>query len=343
MQRMIPKKTDLIFNVITFTEEYYNEFKKRLFLALQKHRSSRKTKAVHHLIENNNFCVALFTGNNEIVKVKANENKLFLIYLNAIYFADFASNEIIKIYSKIIEILNKIEDEEKVINDQRIYNLNKLKAEYNEWMKKFLDAFDYSKLIDGLYYGFLKFLFARVYQTNINLTKKFLLLNSQYLSNFIQYIYKKTTKISPDESLKEKINVITDFFILVYYFGDNISIALKKIEKAYGKEAVEFLRKSNHLKCENFDNLADILFETDTMKIQKNIFDMFFKKEFGELGYSLIKDNKVDFDAFLCSINHQNILFNAISINEKLSFQIEELILNEKSKIIFTKQIKKFI
>jgi hypothetical protein len=344
--RLLPSKQNVLINKIFFTEEFYNEFKKRLFLALQKYQSSRKTKIVHHLIENDNIEMVLFTGGDDdtlIGKIAYSENKLYTIYLNSLFFADYAGNEIVTIFSKIIDTITKLENEEKVITDQRIYNINKLKAEYNEWMQKFLDAFDYIKIIDGIYYMFLEFLFYRIYTSNITVTKKLLLLNSQYLSSFIQYIYRKTTKMSVDDALKEKINVISDFFILVYYYGDSVSIALKKIEKAYGKEAAEFLRKSNHLKCEHFDNLADILFETDTFKIQKNIFEMFFKKEFGELGYKLIKKNKTAADAFICSINHKNVLFNAIPINEKLSFQIEELILNEKAKIIITKQIKKFL
>ena len=343
--RMLPPVNSVIINKIDYTEEFYTELKKRLFLALQKYRSSRKTKVVHYLIENNNFDLILFSGDDSdlIGKFMAQENKLFSILLNVKYFADFASEDIVIIFGKIIETIDKINEEKNVISDQRIFNLNKLKEEYNNYMQKFLDSFDYTKIIDGIYYIFLKYLFFRVYNTNPISTKKFLLLNSQYLSKFIQYIYKKSTKMSVDEALKEKINIISDYFILAYYYGDSVHVALKKIEQVYNKDAVEFLRKSNHLKCENFENLADILFETDTLRIQKNIFDMFFKKEFGEVGFGLVKMSKTTFDAFVCSINHKNILFNAIPTDEKLSFMIEELISNEKSKILIPKQIKKFI
>jgi len=341
--RLYPDQKDSIMNGIVFTEEFYEEFKKRLFLAVQKHNSSRKTKIVHNLIENNNFDLVLFTGNDDIAKVRHIDNKLLTIYLNAIYFADFIGDGIVGVYSKIIDIIAKLDNEEKIMSTQRIYNITKLKEEYKKWMNKFLDSFDYSKIIDGLYYGFLKFLFTRAYKSNINITKKFLLLNSQYLSKFIQHIYLKTTKTNVDSFFKEKLNIITDFFVLVYYFGDSSMVALKKIEKAYGKDATEFLKKSNHLNCTDFENLADLLYETDIFKIQKNIFNMFFKKEFGEIGFKLLKDNKAELDSFLCSINHKNFLFNSISIDDKLSFNMEELILNDKSNIIFTKQIKKFI
>jgi len=343
--RMLPPVNNVIINKIEYTEEFYEELKKRLFLALQKYKSSRKTRIIHHIIENNNFDLVLFSGEDSelIGKFMAQENKLFSILLNVKVFADFASENIVLIFGKIIEIIDKINEEKNIISDQRIFNLNKLQEEYNKYMQKFLDAFDYTKIIDGLYYVFLKYLFFRVYNTNPTLTKKFLLLNSQYLSKFLQYIYKKSTRMSVDDVLKEKINIISDYFILAYYYGDSVPVALKKIEQVYNKDAVEFLRKSNHLKCEKFENLADILFETDTIKIQKNVFDMFFKKEFGELGFKLIQLSKTTFDAFVGSINHKSILFNAITTDEKLSFTIEELILNEKSKIIIPEQIKKFI
>ncbi len=344
MGRMLQEEKNFIINTIDYTPEFFEELKKRLFLALQKYQSSRKTRIVHQLIENNNFELALFAGENEYISLYSyKENRLFNIFLNITVFADYVGNDIISYFGKIMNVIEKINNEKDVISDQRIYNLTKLKAEYNDLMKKFLDGFDYSKIIDGLYYTYLKFLLKRIYSTNVGKTKKLLFLNSQYISSFIKFLYKKYTKTNLDNSIKEKINIICDFFVLVYYFGDNSGIALRKIEKAYNKEAVEFLRKSNHLHCNEFENIVDILFETDTLKIQKNIFNMFMKKEFGELGSKLIKKSKTTMDAFLCSLNHKNILFNAISINEELSFNIEELILNENSRILITKQIKKFI
>jgi len=342
--KMILPKDSVLINKIKFNEKFYEKFKKKLSVALQKYQSSRKTKIVHKLIENDNFDIGIFSGNssNDIGKIVHSENKLHIIYLNALLFADYVGDNIVTYFNKIIKITEKIDEEKEIISDQRIYNLNKLNKEYDEWMEKFIDAFDYTKLIDGLYYMFLYFLFFRVYERNIQKTNKFLAMNSDYLSKILIKGLKKVGR-STDQVIEKKLKVISDYFILVYYFGVNQNIALKKIEKAYDQSAAEFLRKSNHLKCNDFDDLAYILTETDTLKIQTNIFNMLFKKEFGELGYELIKKSKATCDSFLCSINHKNILFNSFSIDEKISFAIEEEVLNEQSKIVTPKQIKKFL
>jgi len=343
--RLFKMSKNVLINNINFSENYYEEFKKRLFLALQKSTSSRKTRAVHQIIENNLFDVGVFAGDaNEYLGVSLfKENRLFLITLNVEIFADYNTSGIVSLFQQIISTTKKLEQERELITSQKIYNIKKLSEQYKILMNKFLDSFDYIKMIDGLYYEYLKFLFYRTYLTNPKEIQKFLALNSKIISKIISEIYVKTTKAQPDGELNKKFNIVSDYFILTYYFGDQSIIALKKIGKVYGKEAEEFLRKSNHLKPEEFINLTDILYDTDTFKIQKNIFEMFLKKMFGELGYKLIKANKATMDSFLSSLNHKNVLFNAISPNDKLTFEIEELVLNEKTKILLVPQRRVFL
>jgi len=334
--RLYTNPSNTLYVTITaYKEEVYNEFKKRLFLALQKNQSSRKTRIVHHIIEKDLVELAVFSGDikDHISDFIAKENKLLKIFLNVEYFADY-NPKIHTLISRINNTIEKIEKEKTIISDFQIQNLKKLNEELDQYYQDFLDAFDYFKIIDGIYFEFLNFLLKRIFIRNITTTKKILSLNAEYLAKILEKIYVKSTKLGLDIEMKEKIRIITDYFILNYYYGDPVNVALAKIKKVYGDGAVEFLRKSNHLKIEKFDNILDILHETETLKIQRNIFEMFLKSFFGELGIELIKLSKQTFDSFICSLNHKNILFNSIPIDEKISFLIEELVLNEKSKIV---------
>ena len=76
------------------------------------------------------------------------------------------------------------------------------------------------------------------------------------------------------------------------------------------------------------------MFETGIFKIQKSLFETYMRKYLSEVGYIKIKTSLVDTISTLISINHKNTLFNIISPFEKETQQLEELVLNMKSKII---------
>jgi len=319
-----------------FTEEKYKEFKKRLFIGLQKYSTSSKTKAVHQLYEKNLVLPVTFTnGFKSIGVIFSKENKLLSEYLNASYFADFAVNKSIDVLIiEIRDIFETIAKERNLISEYQVHSIKKLTNEVNKLLDEFIDSFDYMKIADGTYFLFLRYLTNRIIRTQPTLKMKIFSIIQNIFTQVFLKIYNKTTRAPIDDETKKKFEIISTYLILNYYAKLSPREIFAKLKGVFGQNAVELLEKSKKLKLEKFNDIVDLMFETGIFKIQKSLFDTYIRKYFGELGYELIETSLDNAIAFFCSINHKNVLFNAINFFEKDGKHLEELVLNYKSKII---------
>ena len=343
---LFDSKNNAAYDSVMLDEKTYETIKKNLFLALQKNKSSRKTKTVHHLIENNLFEFAMFMGSikDRLTYSTSIENKLLKIQINCEYFADFLSGVgIAKLIASIKETQAKISKEREVLSDFQEYNIDKLTKKLDDLYEMFISAFDYMKIIDAVYFEYIRFLIKRIFVTEARERTKLLNATSLVFSSIFQSILRKIAKVSPDNATKNKFNMIGAYLVLNYYAGLTPGEILTKFKKVYGEENIEFLKNSSKLRLNNFEDIADLMFETGIMKINKSLFETSMKKFFGEMGYKLISDNLQDALTFFISLNHKTILFNAISPNEKLTFYIEEIVLNQKSKVLIVPQKIYFI
>jgi len=321
--------------------EVYEQFKKNIFLALQKMNTSRKTKAVHKIVDSNMVTCDVFIDKiqDRISYIVSSENVLLRVQLNAAMFADFLQGiGIAKLVARINELNELIEKEKQLINEYQKYNIDKLTAELNKQYELFLSAFDYMKIVDGIYFAFISYLTRRIILTNAKEKAKVFETLSAVFSSIFQYIYRKNTKSIPDDTMKKQLNMLAAYFVLNYYLGLTSMEIFAKFKRIYGEGEVERIKKSTKLNLKNFEDFADLLYDTGVLKIQKSFFNTIMRQMFGERGYELIKGNLQDAVSYFCSINHKNILFNSISPNEKLTFRLEEIVLNEKSKVIIRKQ-----
>jgi len=319
-----------------FTQEKYEEFKKRLFIGLQKYTTSSKTRIVHHLYEKNLVLPVTFTnGFKDIGVIFSKENKFLSEFLNASYFADFAVNKTVDVLIiEIRDIFDTIAKERNLISEYQVHNIRKLTQEVNKLLDEFNDAFDYMKIADGAYFLFLRFLVSRIIKTQPTLKTKIFTIVQNIFTQILLKIYNKTTRAPIDDEIRKKFDLISSYLILNYYAGLTPREIFAKIKGIYGQGAVELLEKSKKLKLEKFNDIVDLMYETGIFKIQKSLFDTYMRKYFGELGYQLFETSLSEVIAFFCSINHKNVLFNTINIFEKEGKHLEELVLNYKSKII---------
>jgi len=123
----------------------------------------------------------------------------------------------------------------------------------------------------------------------------------------------------------------------------NSNSSLTKIEKFYSKAEREFLSKSKSLNLKEFNDIFKVFIETETIKVQESYFKTFFNKRYGDIGDTLIKHSLDECSAYFSSLNHKNILFNASPPKDSATMRLEEIILNEKSKINIRKQNQFFV
>jgi hypothetical protein len=322
-----------------FTEEKFKEFKKRLFIGLQKYQTSSKTRTVHHIYENNLIYPATFTNGFTDFGVTANaENKLLRIIFNASYCADFVINENADVL--IIEINNlfvELDKQKELISEYQIKNIQKITEKINKKLDEFINIFDYMKIADITYYLFLRFLLKGIFLKHPTLKMKIINQTQIIFTKLFLKIYNKTTRSPIDDEIKKKFDLISTYLILNYYAGLTFREVLAKIKGAYGEGAVELLKKTNKTKLEKFEDIVEVMFDTGIFKIQKSLFDTFMRKYVSEIGYIKIKESLADTVAVFSSINHKNVIFNILSPFEKDTRHLEELTLNYKSKVILPK------
>ena len=341
-----PEIKNLVIQYPIFSEQGYEEYKRKHFLALQKFKSSRKTKAVHHLIETNNFIHSMFAGDgiNKITAVTFQDNKLLMINLNADKFADFVIGDgASKTIFELNKIYDNIEKEKTIVSQYQMLNIEKLINNFKQKEQYFLSIFDYMKSIDGIYYGYLTYLIRRILLNNPTQKKKLLELSVELFQSILIKLYLKSTKTHPDSNIKQFLYLIALYFVFNYYLGLKSNEIILRVKKIFGEADAEFLQRIKHTKIEKLEDIVYLLNETEVLKIQTSFFRTLMYSFFEETGYELIEFSLQSALAFFCSINHQNILFNSITPNEKITFRIEELILNEKRNIIIVPQKSRII
>ena len=320
-----------------FTKEGWDEYKKRLNLALSKYQSSRKTRTVANILNKNEFMHTIFLG-DYIKRLSINfakDNQLFAVFLNVEEFADNVVDiGASKLIIKMNETLDLINKEKTIVSDMQVHNINKLIKKYKDYEKKLIDSIDYTKSIDGIYFGYLRFLLKRIFVSEVNLKKDLLEQSANLFTQIFIHIYKKSLQTSPSENIVKQLKIIAIYFVLRYYAELSQNEIKAKLKKAFGESAIKFLDKAKKSDIKEFNDVVNILFYTKVLQINKSFFDTMIKKYYGEIGYDLMKTSLQDTLAFFASINHKNILFNAVSPNEKITFRIEELILNEKKKVV---------
>ena len=94
--RIFNQKENRKFALVTskFTEKAYEDYKKKLFIGLQKYQSSAKTKYVYQLYDNDIVIPGIIIEENELFGfIYSSQYKLLKIAFNADICADFATDE----------------------------------------------------------------------------------------------------------------------------------------------------------------------------------------------------------------------------------------------------------
>jgi len=324
---------------VPLNQETFDELKRRLFLALSKYKSSKKTRIVHKIIENNLFQLYFFNKDisDEVILIFSENNKITLFPINIDLIADYSPDDIVHIADQIILTHRKLKEEKEVLSAHQIYNIEKLNKKLEDLYERYLDAFDYFKIIDILYYGFLKFLAGRIFLTNQKLSKEVLEELSSIIFEIISKIYTKSVKKYLNSYEEKIVKAIAGIYVLSAFKEENSSMILKKIQKIYDEEVFSAIKKIRKVSMKSLDDLIEALFDTEVFKVSKNIFKINLRQILGDKAEYFIQGPANEFIAFLCSLNHKNQLFNALSPNEKKTVRLEELVFNEKGNVILNK------
>jgi len=323
---------------IDIDEETYKKFKDNLFTALRKFGSSRKTRAVHKIIDKNLVHVAIFNGDaaDSLVAPALKGNKLNGMLMNLYHYDDSLSGRgTVTLASTLIDLEKQVKKEETYVNEARLHSLEKLQEKQKETQEKFLKAFDYIKMIDGIYFGFLLTLSDSAINGESAGKSKIVTVSSEILASILKKIYLKIrNKIEGDEhQLMEAISI---YFINIYFYGYSANYALSSLKKAFKEEIIDAIEKSKVTKFNEFNDLSKILRGTELIPISEETFDLQMRRFFGKAAYEeYIQPSLVSFLAFMANLAHPNQLFrDSFPVDEDLHTRLEELLLNEQKKIL---------
>ena len=187
---------------ISFTEKTYNEYKKKLFIGLQKYQTSAKTKSVYHLYENNLIKPSVFldSPDDNFGFIYSSNNKLLSINFNADICADFAIDESASyLITTVNNLFEEIDKQKELISEYQVKNINKLKEKIDLYLNKFINIFDYMKIVDISYYLYNVFLSILVFKNYPTLKIKILRILQQFFTKLFLKIYNYTTRAAFDE------------------------------------------------------------------------------------------------------------------------------------------------
>jgi hypothetical protein len=321
--------------------EEYQKFKDNTFVALRKFSSSRKTKAVHKIIENNLLEPALFNGEaaNYLVTPIYKETVLHRIAFNLYYFDDSLDrNGAVNYATRLQNIKAKIQKEKTYLSEKQLYNLEQLNNDKEEISEKLLHSLDYIKLIDGIYFGWLIMLSHSAVANESSGKAKIITVAADILASILKKMYMKVNpKIEPE--VHQVIEAIAIYFIRIYFYGETAQYALNLLQKAFSEETLEVIKKSKVTRFQHFNELSVILKETQLLPLTTNTFDLQMQKMFGKYAYEYyIQTSLVDFIAFMANLAHPTQLFkDAYEVDDDSHLRLEELLLNEQKKITLFK------
>jgi len=327
---------------IEFDPENKDKFNNNLFKALRKFGSGKKTRATHKLIDKNMIHPAIFSGDaaDAIIAPLVKETKLYQLVPNIYHFDDSVSGTgTVKLASDLMNLEKKIKKEETFVNEARLHKIEKLKENYDEDMEKLLKSFDYIKMVDGIYFGWLTVMSNTAVMYDNGGKAKIVTVASDILSSILKKLYQQVNqKIESD--IHQLIDAISIYFISIYFYGMSSTYAINSLKKAFKEEIIEAIVRTKITKLDDFNDLAKLLKETELLPITPNTFDMQMERMFGKLGYNeYVKPSLVSFLAYMANMAHPNQLFkDTTPIDQELHERLEELLLNEQKKITFKEQ-----
>jgi len=332
----VPKNSGII--AVDLTQEVYDEFKKKLFTALRKFGSGKKTRAVHKIIDKNVVMPGLFSGEaaEALVAPGVKDNALRYILMNLTFFDDSVSGQgSVKLGTELEHIKKKISKEETFVNEARLNNIEKLQEKQKETYEKFLKSLDYIKMVDGIYFAWLLTLSRHSITENSAGKPKIITVAADILADILKKLY-LSIKNNMDKDIHQLIEAIAIYFIRMYYYGESSTYALNLLKKAFSDEIIDAIKRAKINKIDKFNDLARLLSETELLPITPNTFDLQMARMFGKYGYEeYIQPSLVDYLAFMANLAHPNQLFkDSYPVDEKLHERLEELLLNEQKQMI---------
>jgi ribosomal protein S19 len=338
MQRLVTNTKNAGLQILDLPPEVEEEFQKKLFTALRKLSSSRKTRAVHKLIQKNKVQLGIFAGTaNDFLGASIDNKNIFNeVVLNLYFFDDSLERQGTVAYATEILRLDKlIRKEETYVDEHRLLKLEKLRERQKETYEKLLNAIDYMKAIDGIYFIWLVFLSKVVILNEPQLKPKIVTVDADILANILKKIFTKVSTKEFDKDVHDLLEAIAIYFINIYYYGETASYSLNKLKQAFREETVEAIARTKVTKFNEFKDLADILRQTELMNITPTLFENLMLSFFGKQAYNVyIKESLVGFTAVMANLSHSNDLFlDAFPVDLKLHARLEELLLNAQKKI----------
>lgn len=327
---------------VEFDPEEYKQFSDKLFTALRKFGSGKKTRAVHKLVDNQTIVMGIFSGEaaNALVIPAVKNTALHYILMNSTSFDDtLGSKGAVGLAIDRLHLDRKIKEEETFVNEARLHKIEKLKSNYEEITEKYINSLDYIKMIDGIYFGWLLTMAYNAVGNESQGKLKIVTTSADILSDIIKKLYKQVNK-TVDGEVHQLIDAIAIYFIKIYYYGETASYALNSLKKAFSEEVIETIQRAKVTKIDDFSDIAKILSGTELLPITPKTFDMQMERMFGKLAYAeYIQPSLATFTAFMANLAQPNQLFkDSFPVNEELHARLEELLLNEQKKITIKTQ-----
>lgn len=337
MKKLIKKVDNTGVIPVEFDAEHYEKLKDKLFTALKKFGSGKKTRAVHKIIDKNLAMPAVISGDsvNSLVAPMYNKNTLRGMILNLHNFDDsVAGSGSIRLAATLIDVEKQIKKEETFVNEARLHNIEKLQTKNEETQDKLIKSLDYIKMVDGLYFGWLLLLAAETVINDSAAKPKIVTTGGDILASVLKKLYLQVNS-NMDGDVHQLIEAIAVYFMKVYYYGESASYALNSLKKAFKPEVIEAIERAKVTKLDQFNDLAKLLKETELMPITANTFDLQMNRMFGKVAYEeYIQPSLVTFLAYMANLAQPNQLFrDSFPIDEDLHERLEELLLNEQKKI----------
>ncbi len=320
-------------------EKQYLSFKNKMFTVLKKFGSSRKTKVVHKMIDSDLIRLATFSGSAAHLlgtTAAKNSNQIKAVFLNVFMFDDsFDQHGAVQMAGQISKIKADIQKEKTYLTDKQILSVEALNEDLDEVVEKLLNSLDYIKIIDGIYFEYLRFL-TEIALTQDNTAKsKIVTIGADLISALIKKVYMKVNR-EIDSETHQLIEAVSVYFILTYYYGETGLYAIAKMKPGFKPEVLETLKMAKLTKFKKFTEIAILLKELNLVNITESAFEAQLQKIYGRYAFdNYLLESFQNFLAVNANLSYNTQLFNAFPIEDELHSRIEELILNEKKKISF--------
>jgi len=332
-----PNNTGLV--TLELDTEHQKMLNDKLFTALRKFGSGKKTRAVHKIVDKEMIKLAIIAGDSidNVGMPLAKATALHAIYLNIYHYDDGLINSgSVKTGTNLITVEKEIKKEETFVSEARLHNIEKLQEKQKDLQNKLIKDLDAIKMVDGIYFAWLLFLADIAINQDSAGKGKIVTTSSDILSSILKKMYSQV-KNAPDSDTHQLIEAISIYFIKIYYYGESASYALNSLKKAFGDEIIEAISRSKVTKFDNFNDLSKILKETELLPITANTFDLQMNKMFGKHAYeTYIQPSLVGFTAYMANLAQPNQLFkDSYPVDDDIHARLEELLLNEQKKVTY--------